>query len=695
MFGNSKKIIPNGIRYPDQDGWVRISIWGDPKARGKAYGQLIPEEFRKIQEMLNFSVLEETGRNWQYFIDAAKTLFYDKIKNEFDEFFLELEGLAEGLIAAGVSTSIDEVLAWNNKMSLDSWYGTTNESGSKEGGGKRYGGQPERCSLFATIGSYSKDGKIVLSHSNFSNFIDGQFAKQVLDITPTNGNRMLIQGFLGYITWSGTDFFVTSAGIAGSETTIGGFNKWVNKNPVSCRIRKAMQFGKTLEDYEAALLDGNSGDYANNWVFADVNNPRIMRLELGLEYHNTEYITDGYFVGFNAAYDPRIRNLECSDTGFNDIRRHQGSRKIRLPQLMEENKGNIDAELAKKLIGDHYDVYLEKENPCSRTVCSHYDEDPREFMSDPSRPLPYQPRGAVDGNVIDSDMIKSMSFMLKWGRSCDIPFNKTEFCTSHPQWKQYEPYLQDRPNQPWSTFTITPVEDQKPEPSDKVETTPFIVPETVVGITTPPIFGENPVLNSTSSQSPVLSSINEDQRLVSPVLKDEIPSFTFRNDKGNEDYEGRDDYEGSEDDEGVEGSDDDEGSEDYVGDHTDEDIVEDERNKGNLDDQRDEGDQEYNSDDSDDSEYTYETDRTNSPTSRMNYDTPYIEENPSYSNSETKPEFTSPVDTSPYIEKSPQYANTPHPLGGKRKVKSKKYIKKRRHNKSKKAKIINPFNFFA
>ena len=135
MFGSSKKIIPNGIRYPDNNGWVHISIWGDPKARGRAYGQLIPEEFRQIQEAMTFSVLEETGRTWQYFIDAAKTLFYDKIKNEFNEFFLELEGMTEGLISAGVNTSIEEVLAWNNKMSLDSWYGTTNQTGTKEGGG--------------------------------------------------------------------------------------------------------------------------------------------------------------------------------------------------------------------------------------------------------------------------------------------------------------------------------------------------------------------------------------------------------------------------------------------------------------------------------------------------------------------------------------------------------------------------------
>ena len=321
-------------------------------------------------------------------------------------------------------------------------------SSSREGGAK------ERCSAFIAVGDWTKDGKIVCAHNNFSNFIDGQLAKYVVDIKPTNGNRILMMGFPGWI-WSGTDFFVTSAGIIGTETTIGGFIAYENNMPICCRIRKAMQYGKTLDDYEKILLEGNSGDYANSWLFGDTNKNEIMRIELGLRFHKKEKTKNGYFIGFNAPYDSRIRNLECVNTGIDDIRRHQGARKVRLNDLMSEHKGNINIEIAKQIISDHYDVYLNKENPCSRTCCSHYELDAREFMSDPSRPKPFQPRGALDGNVIDTRMAKNMSFELRWGNSCGMPFDAKKFCSENRVWDYLVKYLYDRPQQPWTTFKIT------------------------------------------------------------------------------------------------------------------------------------------------------------------------------------------------------------------------------------------------
>jgi hypothetical protein len=122
---------------------------------------------------------------------------------------------------------------------------------------------------------------------------------------------------------------------------------------------------------------------------------------------------------------------------------------------MDENKGKLNINLALKLIADHYDVYLEKEVLCSRTVCSHYELDAREYMSDPSRPKPYQPRGALDGTAADTKMIQNMSFMARFGSSCGTPFVADEFCNKRRQWAFLKPYLHDRPTQPWTLFTIT------------------------------------------------------------------------------------------------------------------------------------------------------------------------------------------------------------------------------------------------
>jgi len=404
-----------------------------------------------VFEMLKFNSLTSYGREWSYFIQLSDQYLFQIIQKNYKEFFDEMQGFADGCCENGVETDIHEIIAWNNMIGLlDYIYPHHLKEPSKS---KCKTGANDRCTTFIACGDYTKDGKIVLCHNNFSEFIDGQYANVVLDIKPDKGNRILLQGFIGWI-WSGTDFFVTSAGIIGAESTLGGFDQYEKKHPISCRIRQCMQYGKTLDDYVTILSNNNSGDYANAWYFGDINTNEIMMLELGLKYINVQRKTNGYFMGMNAAFDPRIRNLECVNTGIDDIRRHQGARKVRIPQLMEKYKKKICPETAMKIMGDHYDVYLQKNNPCARTVCAHYELDAREFMSQESRPLPFAPRGAVDGCVIDSNLARKMSFILRWGNSCGTPFIVKEFCATHPQWAYLEEYLHDRPRQPWTLFSI-------------------------------------------------------------------------------------------------------------------------------------------------------------------------------------------------------------------------------------------------
>ena len=443
----------NGLCY-DLNGFKFISIKGSPRERGQAFGFFSAKDFKKVQEVMKFICLENTGHPWEYFIEATKTNLEDQIKKEFPEFHEEMQGIAEGINESGITkTTYDEVSAWNNSFTiLDSWYGMQGGVGGKEGGG-----QSDRCSAFIACGDYTTDGKIVCAHNSFTNFIDGQFMNYVIDIQPEKGNRILMQGQPGWI-WSGTDFFITEKGIIGTETTIGGFKEYENKLPISCRIRQAMQYGNSLDDYVEILLKGNSGDYANTWYLADINSNEIMMFELGLKYHNIERTKNGYFIGFNGTFDPKIRNMECVNQGFFDVRRHQGARRVRLTDLMEGNKGKINLEMAKKLIADHYDVYLKKgNNPCSRTVCSHYDLDGREYMSQADRPLPFQPRGAMDGFVVDSTMAKNMTICGRWGSSCGIPFDAEKFFDEHRQWITQKPYVDSRPTQPWTEFKVMDV----------------------------------------------------------------------------------------------------------------------------------------------------------------------------------------------------------------------------------------------
>jgi hypothetical protein len=339
-------------------------------------------------------------------------------------------------------------------MSIPYWYQSTDITQNSTTQKQIEGGARDKCSAFIAVGNdWTKDGKIVVAHNSFSDFIDGQYAYIVLDVQPDKGARFIMQTSPCWI-WSGTDFFVTSKGIIGTETTIGGFIMYEKKTPIAYRIRKAMQYGNNLDDYINILLENNSGDYANSWLFGDINNNEIMRIELGLQYHNIERTKNGYFIGFNATYDARIRNLECINQGFFDVRRHQGARMVRLSDLIDKNKGKLNIDVAKKIISDHYDVYLKKNNKSSRTVCSHYELDAREFMSAAGRPLPYAPHGALDGFVCDSNMAKKMSICGRYGNSCGTPFIKKDFIKEHRQYEMFGPFLHDRPTQPWTVLPI-------------------------------------------------------------------------------------------------------------------------------------------------------------------------------------------------------------------------------------------------
>lgn len=458
--------INNGYSFK-KNGWTYISVKGKPKERGFAYGYYCADDFKEIQKMLQYYIFESYGYPWSYFIEKINNDFKKMTKEQYLELYDEMEGIAEGCTAGGCKTTVDEIIAWNFYCSIPYWYSFTSDTHiGKEGGGGKKGSEQsfinlpftnrarDKCSAFMAVGDWTKDGKIVVAHNSFCEYIDGQYSNVILDINPEKGFRFMMQTSACWI-WSGTDFFITASGIIGTETTIGGFQPYEKKIPVGYRIRTAMQYATTIDGYVALLVNGNSGDYANSWLIADIKSNEIARIELGLKYHSVDRTKNGYLIGFNAPYDPRIRNIEVVNSGFYDIRRHQGARRVRLSQLMKKYKGKLNIELAKKILGDHYDVYLKKDNnPCSRTICSHYDLDAREYMSQSDRPKPFAPHGAVDGMVCDTNLAENMSFVGRFGNSCGIPFYKDKYCKEHIQYSNFCYFLKDRPSQPWTKFQV-------------------------------------------------------------------------------------------------------------------------------------------------------------------------------------------------------------------------------------------------
>lgn len=442
------------------NGWFYLTLAGSPYEIGLQHGELLGHYIAQTIEEIKQLVLIYTGMPWDFFKKHALRMWQSKLTESLEK---ELKGIVAGVnqvTCEQLAIDFGDLLTWNGFEELTGyWFPTViHEVYNKLPGCPDVVSRKvpletdDHCSAFIANGDYTKGGKIIAAHNTFSNFEQGHYCNVVLDITPDKGYPIKMQAQPGYIH-SVTDFYVTGANLVITETTIGGFCVYAeDKTPEFIRIRLAAQYANSLDAFCDYLLTDNNGGYANTWLVGDYNTGEIMRFELGLKFYQVDKTYNGYFVGFNAPINPRIRHLECNHSGFADIRRHQGARQVRIPQLLEEHKGTIDLETAKRILSDHFDVYTGQVNPCSRTICSHYELDPREYMSQADRPVPFAPRGAVDGIVCSSETMAHRGFVGRFGSSCGRAFSAQRFLKQHPQFDYLKPFLKDRPTMPWTVF---------------------------------------------------------------------------------------------------------------------------------------------------------------------------------------------------------------------------------------------------
>jgi hypothetical protein len=476
------------------DGWLRVTIRGAPYERGVSHGKQIvaadPERFTRMFSTFDFIFRQSYGRDIEFFYGLCDDFYKGIIKRRFPKIYREMEG-----IASGAGLDVRQVILINVYMSIPYFYAhmlryidtpkyrgkyadvirdehaIRADPAALSARAARLDEFKDRCSLIMAVGKgWTKDGGIVCGHTSFSNFIDAQFCNVILRIEPEAGDGvpMVMQSMPGGV-WSMTDFFVTGAGIVGSETTIRGFNAFRLRDPICCRIRECMQYGRTLEEYAERLQKRNSGDYACSWMFGDIrgrgggggSGPRIMRVELGLNYVNIETTRDGVFLGFNSTYDERIRAIECSGLlssgrmigelsdadGFHDVTSSIGNRRVQLEKLAEKYRGRIDAAVVKRILADHFDNHLGKTVANSRTVCKHAYAD---SAGSGTASAPFKPVGAYDTKVADSALIRQMSFLAHWGPPCGTPFSVKEHMKKHPEWKDWAEYLVDFPRRGWA-----------------------------------------------------------------------------------------------------------------------------------------------------------------------------------------------------------------------------------------------------
>ncbi len=439
--------LKGGFRKPAQNGWTFVHLEGKPFDIGYQHGYLLAPEIQDAEKVVVLEQTREGKKDWKFFRNAARDMMWPHIEPEYRE---ELQGISEGLQARGVKLDLWDVVALN---AFCEWGYYIKELGQKHNGGLSATlALPEHCSAFVATGSYTKDGKVIIAHNDWTSYLDGARWTIIFDIVPVHGQRFLMDGFPGAIH-SADDFGINAAGIMITETTISHFSGYdPNGIPEFVRARKAMQYAASIDDFARIMKEGNNGGYANTWLVADRKTNEIASLELGLKNVTLLRKTDGYFVGSNFPADPKLVKEE-TNFNVNDISESANARHVRWDQLMAQYKGKIDVAAAKRFLADHYDTFEKKEDADERTLCGHVELSPRgvgEWQP------PYGAAGAVQNKVADASMAEHMSFTAAAGHACGLNFKSAEYLHEHSGFSWEKPLLRDMDAYPWTTFSIAP-----------------------------------------------------------------------------------------------------------------------------------------------------------------------------------------------------------------------------------------------
>jgi hypothetical protein len=437
--------LKGAFRAPAKNGWIFVHLQGTPHEIGFQNGYLLAPE---IEDTLKVTALEATHDNkkdWQFFRDAAQNMMWPHIGQEYRD---ELQGISDGASAHGVKIDVWDVVALN---AAEEWSYYVKEydrlQGIKSTASRAV---PEHCSAFVATGSYTKDGKVVIAHNNWTNYLDGERWTIIFDIVPAKGKRMLMDGLPGVIH-SADDFVMNSAGIVITETTIGHFSGYDPAAiPEFVRARKAAQYSASIDDFARIMKQGNNGGYANTWLVADIGKNEIGQLELGLKNVTLERKRDGYFVGSNFPINEKLIREE-TDFDPHDMSTSANARHVRWNQLMAENKGKIDLPAAQRFLADHYDTFENKEDADERTLDGHIDLSPR--GSEPWQP-PFGMAGAVQNKSADASLAAQMSFSAAAGHACGLDFKAAEHLREHPEFSWQKDLQRDMDSHAWTTFSV-------------------------------------------------------------------------------------------------------------------------------------------------------------------------------------------------------------------------------------------------
>jgi hypothetical protein len=353
-------------KYP-QHGWTVLHIEGAPYERGYQHGLLLAQDIQAYVKMLSGHFGgKDPAKGWENTRRLVNALFLRKYDVEYLE---EMKGIADGAAVGGATVegrAVDflDIVTINSAVELDFLDAGLQAAGTglehKDFDRPLYGEkakQPHHCSAFVATGPATKDGKIVFGHITMWDLNQAPYFNVWLDIKPSKGHRVMMQTYPGGIQ-SGMDYYQNDTGLLICETTISQTRFDQDGMALASRIRKAIQYGDSIDTAVALLKEKNNGLYSNEWLLADAKTNEIAMFELGTHQSrlrrsgNKDWLGDaeGFYWGCNNTKDFAIR-LETipSAHGRPEVVVYTPSgRDITWLKVYRQHKGQIDENFAYK-----------------------------------------------------------------------------------------------------------------------------------------------------------------------------------------------------------------------------------------------------------------------------------------------------------------------------------------------------------
>ena len=352
-------------RYP-QAGWIVLHIEGAPYDRGYQHGQLLAAEIVEyIEALADIKSQEGPADAWRDMRMLVNALFLRRYDAEYLE---EMKGIADGAAAAGAKfhgrkLDLVDIVAVNSAIEVEFLQAGLDASATGLEG-KKFREPPDvqgsdesddddHCSAFAVVGPATADGTIVFGHITMFKLPFVRHFNVWLDIKPSEGHRVIMQGYPGAIM-SGLDYYMNDAGLLVAETTIRQTTFDADGLTVASRIRRALQYADSIDRAVEILNDANNGLYTNEWLLADIKTNEVAMFELGTRASKlwrsskNEWPggTKGFYWGCNNAKELTVRQetvASLRDKPANLVLR-PSDRDLCWQRLFRKAEGKIDVE---------------------------------------------------------------------------------------------------------------------------------------------------------------------------------------------------------------------------------------------------------------------------------------------------------------------------------------------------------------